>query len=249
MQHQEFILTPIRHIVENATYNMAAQNWGIETYPIMEHYFSALYLKVTGASEQKLKCVCWDMATDDYEYRYQTYSLSKIGECSCYEEKQKIVNDIYHQILKINPQFDISTEIDKNKILTTVVSTINTFYNYSGVRILLGKEFKTFENYFNTINIDYFLIKNQQNDNVFLLQEKKRNNKLIDDDLMCIFNLAYRHRNRCAHNTLSYQENQVPLSEYQSDVYKYENYFFYYAIMILIDEMVISLYKKHLEVK
>lgn len=251
MQHKDFITYPLKHILEEATFNLASQNWSIETYPLIEHYFISLYLKLSGASEQKLKCVCWDMATEDYEYRYQTFSQNKLGECSCYEEKKKIVNDIYKQIKKRKLDFNLNTEIDRDEIIKTVKKVIKDFYDFSGVEVIWSHEYEEFYNYIDTIDTRYFLVNKQtENKDEIILFQKRKDDKqhITSDDLYEIFDLAYKHRNRCAHNTLSYQENQIPLNKYVSDDYKYENYFFRYALLVLIDEIVIALYKKYLEV-
>lgn len=42
----------------------------MESYPLCEYVMQSLFLKLTGAQEQKLKCICWDIATHNYEYRY-----------------------------------------------------------------------------------------------------------------------------------------------------------------------------------
>ena len=58
-------------------------------------------------------------------------------------------------------------------------------------------------------------------------------------------NIVYKHRNRCAHNLTSYQENLPTLTTIISDIYKYENYFFRFSIIILIDEIFIRLFNKY----
>jgi hypothetical protein len=59
--------------------------------------------------------------------------------------------------------------------------------------------------------------------------------------------IVYRHRNRCAHNLVSYQENLPTLSTLSDKEYDYNNYFFRFSLLILIDEIFIKLYKKYIE--
>jgi hypothetical protein len=38
----------------------------------------SIFIKMTGFQEQKLKCIVWELATDDYEYRYHKLT-DKLG--------------------------------------------------------------------------------------------------------------------------------------------------------------------------
>ncbi|TNE74930.1 hypothetical protein EP331_00480, partial [bacterium] len=57
-----------------------------------------------------------------------------------------------------------------------------------------------------------------------------------------------KHRNRVAHNTHSYQQNLPTLKTLVNENYIYENYFLWFAILVLIDNIFIELYKKYLTV-
>ena len=63
-----------------------------------------------------------------------------------------------------------------------------------------------------------------------------------------MYEQLYTHRNRCAHNTLSYQEHPLPFRILSKDNNRYENYFLRFAILILIDYIFTENYKKYLEV-
>ena len=60
---------------------------GIETYPLGDYIMQSVFLKMTGFQEQKMKCICWELASNDYEYRYYRFTQNKLGECSNYKEK------------------------------------------------------------------------------------------------------------------------------------------------------------------
>ena len=61
----------------------------------------SVFLKMAGAQEQKMKCICWELATEDYEYRYKRYNGKwDLGECSNYEAKKIVYQDLIEQINK-----------------------------------------------------------------------------------------------------------------------------------------------------
>ena len=62
-------------------------------------------------------------------------------------------------------------------------------------------------------------------------------------------NVVYVHRNRCAHNTSSYQQNLPSLSTLASKEILDQNYFYRFALLIIIDEVFLRLYKKYVELK
>ena len=55
----------------------------------------------------------------------------------------------------------------------------------------------------------------------------------------------YRQRNKCAHNTASYQQDMITLREMKDKDYPYKNYFTYFAIFLLLDRIFISAYEKY----
>ncbi len=64
-----------------------------------------------------------------------------------------------------------------------------------------------------------------------------------------IFDIAIRHRNRCAHNISSYQQNLPALEELQKEEYVLENYLVRFAIFLIIDKVFVALFRKYLEMK
>ena len=65
-QHSEFILTPLIKILIDGVSACHAIGDGMDSYPMGEYLMQSLFLKMTGAQEQKMKCICWDLATTDY---------------------------------------------------------------------------------------------------------------------------------------------------------------------------------------
>lgn len=58
-----------------------------------------------------------------------------------------------------------------------------------------------------------------------------------------MYSCLYFHRNRCAHNLTSYQQNRPSLELLSGIDSVYENYYIRFALLIIIDKMMISLYR------
>jgi abortive infection bacteriophage resistance protein len=58
---------------------------------------------------------------------------------------------------------------------------------------------------------------------------------------------VYRERNRCAHNTRSYQHNLPSLKGMTADDYKLQNCFLFMAVILLLDGIYIKLFRIYLE--
>jgi len=52
-------------------------------------------------------------------------------------------------------------------------------------------------------------------------------------------------RNRIAHNTLSYQQNLPDLDGLKNESRYSRNYFFWFAILVLIDEIFMEFYREY----
>jgi len=229
--HTDFILSPIADILKDVVSASAGIGSGIETFPLCDYVMQSVFLKMTGFQEQKMKCVCWEMATIDYEYRYD-FTKTPLGECSSYSEKQKIYKDLIKQIEKHGLEFS-KIGIDKKNILTNTFSDIlNTFSN-TNLSIWAQKDFLNFQAITKEIKDTHFV---NEKGTLFADATLK---KMYEDHL-------YRQRNRIAHNTSSYQQNLPTLKTLINEDYKYENYFVYFSILVLIDSLFIELYKKYL---
>ncbi len=235
--HNNFILTSITKILEEAISTTAGIGDGIETYALYDYVIQSVFLKMTGAQEQKMKCICWELATNNYEYRYDRYTKSPLGECSKYSEKFQVYKDLIQQIKIYSASFNIETFFNNKEIIEDIYTKMHNFLDNSCLKNMLGSEYINFIK--NKIKEDDFLIKPKQQD---------KNIILFSDDLQKKYTKLYNHRNRCAHNTLSYQQNLPALDTLREKEYVYENYFGYFSILILIDEIMIKLYQKYLEV-
>ena len=57
--------------------------------------------------------------------------------------------------------------------------------------------------------------------------------------------IVYRHRNRCAHNLKSYQNNLPTLKTLEKSTYVFENYFYRYLLLIILDTIFVKLYEEY----
>jgi hypothetical protein len=220
--HTEFILSPIADILRDVVNSSAGIGNGIETFPLCDYVMQSVFLKMTGFQEQKMKTVCWGLASNDFEYRYE-YAKNPLGECSSYKDKQIIYKDLIKQIKKRSYAFNLSTELNKTKILADTTLQVKGKFGDSNLSVWAQKGFNEFENFWNQIQPMHFA-----NDELNLFTSTATGislKKIYEDHL-------YRHRNRIAHNTLSYQQNLPTLKTLINDDYRFENYFVHFAVSL-----------------
>ena len=240
-QHSEFILTPLIKILKDGISACKAIGNGMDSYPVGEYLKQSLFLKMTGAQEQKMKCICWDLATTDYEYRYEFLNKKSYGECSDYKSKNGIYNDLIEAIEYQEPSFSVSSLVDV-ALLNHTMSQINDLYAKSSLSIWQNREY-------------IFYLDHQANvfSSTQIGKPKQMGAKaysLFQAALKEWFEmLVYKHRNRCAHNTLSYQVNKPDLYILADAGHEYHSYFFRYAIIILIDEIFMVLFRKFIDLQ
>jgi hypothetical protein len=243
MKHKNFILSPINDILEEVISASIGIGNGIETYPLCDYVMQSVFLKMTGAQEQKMKCICWELASNDYEYRYYRFTQNKLGECSNSKEKKEVYKDLVEQIMKHGSiKFD-DININKLDILNKTESMIESAFSDTNLLIWAKKSFDEYTQIWGRISEDYFA-KNEKN----LFSNINNISGSVGISLEEMYdNHLYKHRNRVAHNTLSYQQNLPTLKALVQDDYKYNNYFIYFAILVLIDNIFIDLYKNYIQ--
>lgn len=239
-QHSDFILSPLIKILKDGIAASRAIGDGIDSYPMGEYLMQSLFLKMTCAQEQKMKCICWELATQDYDYRYDFINRKKYGECSTYSSKNGIFNDLIEVIQKMLPSFEPSTLINE-AFLNNIHDDIEKLYSTSNLCIWQNREYLFFKSKFRTVlNIRqlYYPIGSVKSYNLFKSELSKRYEEVV-----------YRHRNRCAHNTLSYQVNKPGFSVLASTNFSYHSYFFRFALIVLIDEIFMALFRKYVSLQ
>lgn len=230
--HTDFILSPVSAVLKDAVTASSGVGNGIETYPLYDYVMQSVLLKLTGFQEQKMKCICWEMASVDFEYRYE-FTKVPLGECSSYAEKQKIYRDLIKQIEKNGLEF---TQIDINKmeIVESIKVEIKEIFQESNLAIWAQRDFINHNKIFNAVTTNHFA--------------SHKGTLFSDNSLQRIYEKRlYKQRNRIAHNTLSYQQNLPTLKTLIESDYQYDNYFTYFSMLMLIDKIFIRLYIKYLE--
>lgn len=235
-KHTNFILRPIEKNLEDATCAIRGIS-GMARIPLNEYFLQSVFLRMTGEQEQKMKCICWELATDDYDYRYKTYyERWNLGQCSKLDEKNKVYGELCEHIQDYKVE-----DVVKQGILNQAKQIIDDFYNCAGLFIGNERAFTDFSFVFSKI------VKSDICSSSKLLKSTKSANLPSTYSVADIYtNNLYRHRNRCAHNTLSYQEPSITLTKLESDNVIYENYFLYFALLIMIDKLFIHAYNAYL---
>ncbi len=228
--HDKFILQPISSIIAETTTSCNGIGWGMETYPLALFVLQSTYLHMTGALEQKLKCMCWEVASVDYDFRYKLLQ-EKLGECSNYDDKKKLFKKIYKCLSEYGTiEF---TTIEKKVIAQKVNKDFQDLLAKSPFAHWFQKQFNLFKSIGFRILINQISIDKLPNGNI--------------EKVYCDY--VHRYRNRFAHNLTSYQLNMPTLSKLQTNNEEEDNYFRMLCILVLIDEIYIALYKKFVEIR
>ena len=88
MKHEEFILSPIEQILEDAANATKLLNIRIEAFPLNDYILKSVFLEMTGFQEQKFKCIAWDIATENFEFRFDYLHNYADNYFSSYNEKK-----------------------------------------------------------------------------------------------------------------------------------------------------------------
>lgn len=254
-KHETFILTPIANILKEAQFALAPLEGNINNYPLFDYVMQSLFLKMTGFQEQKLKCISWELATDDYALRYERYKLRPLGECSSYKDKLVVFGDLVSNLEKIKPGCALLSDLERSQIMTSTKDEIVEFCSQSPISGWVEKSLSEFKSLFEKCGTECVLYMNKGKVTEILghcENCKKKSNpcKLAKlKSLKDIFDIAIRHRNRCAHNISSYQQNLPALEELQKEEYVLENYLVRFAILLIIDKVFVALFRKYLEMK
>ena len=227
-KHQKFISTSIEELLEDAVGASQGISSGICSVAISDYIFQSLFLRMTEFLEQKSKCLCWEMGTEDFDFR-RTYLIQhgNLGEMSTNDSKKFVFVNLEKVIQKRRKSYNAESDIDKEAILQSVKQTITDLFTSSNLRYCRSRHFMEFSENYNSIFMKDYFVK----DGVLLL------GKLYD-----AYDCLYDFRNRCAHNVHSYQQNLPSLDVISDSKYVYENYYIRYALLLLIDKVYIQMY-------
>lgn len=229
--HADFILTPIREILVEGINACKSIGNGVETQPLCEYILSSLFLRLTGAQEQKLKCICWEIATHDYEFRRLFIKdKSQLGECSDYKAKNRIYTALLEQICSLDKMYTIEENFGE-KLIDEIVAVIKNLFEGTNVSAWRQRDFFLLED-----------IRSRFNKKMPICNNKS----LFGKDLQEDYNeIVYAHRNRLAHNTTSYQRHLPRFETMKAEEYHWHNYPYRYFLLVLIDSVFIKLYKDY----
>lgn len=235
--HTDFILSPISNILEDTIAATNAIGCGIETYPLYDYVMQSTFLKMTGFQEQKLKCICWELASYDYEYRYN-FLNTDLGECSSYKDKNSVYKHLFRQIKKLSPAFVGFDDPKRTAILNETTQIIERVFLNSNLFEWMRPKHATYKDMWQNVKISNFTKPSipKQESTLFADGGSTSLSDIFTDHI-------YKYRNRCAHNTLSYQQNLPTLKALESGDYNYDNYFLWFATLVLIDTIFVELFK------
>ena len=250
-EHEKFILTPITSILDDGSYAMSLLDDGLETFPISEYMMQSIFLRMTGFQEQKVKCILWELATDDYDLRYRRFKKEQIGEASSYSDKIKVFGDLSKATEALLPkETALLTEEELDGIID---DTFHFLEKFSEQRFMKGWSRRQYNDYlklFKFLRKECLLYSKGKVYEIFNRCDncniRKKTNICTRVSLKQVYELVYKHRNRCAHNTVSYQQNLPSLEKLQDENYIFENYFVRFAMLIIIDNMFVLLFRKYI---
>lgn len=243
--HTEFIQTSLAKLLKDAVNASYAIGGGIEGQPLYEYIMQSLFLRLTGASEQKLKCIVWELATHDYNFRYEYTSGKKtIGEGSNFDDKNNVAKALSKAIQEIDKQYSLASAY--NEITTAAFKDVYNTFNGCSLSQWSETDFSHFRNKGKDRLLDLNIFDDKGGINK--AEAKDRQGNIIKSSLNAEYtNFVYKHRNRCAHNTLSYQHNLPTLDTLAKDDYPWHNYYYRFALLLVLDEIFIRLHKKYVE--
>ncbi len=238
-EHLTFINTSLLTILRDVTSSANLLGDGMSFYANHGYLLQSLFLQMTGAQEQKMKCICWELATNSLQYRYIRYYKGwTLSECSTLENKSIVYKDLMKAVQRMDPTYKpYPDNASRIALRDGVANQINDVFAGTNIANLMKKEFEAFNTTFRT-----FAESNFVPDNGPLLKIGNKETPLMninaDTKMYAVYHLLYTHRNRCAHNTSSYQLNLPHFDNLKDETYQtYNNIFMFYATLILIDEV------------
>ena len=237
-EHLTFIRTSLAMIMREVVSSAALLGDGMEFYAVQGNILQSLFLQMTGAQEQKMKCICWELATNDLKYRHERYYKGwSLSECSSLQSKNTVFKDLMKAIRTHETTFVLySDDAAKEALRDGVLQTVKDVFLGTNLQRLYDRKFDEFCSTFGSLRATniypdkYQLIKTGDKESPLSVHS--------DNELYAVYHMLYTHRNSCAHNATSYQLNIPAFQDLNNEVYqKYNNIFLFFATLILIDEM------------
>lgn len=236
-KHNDFIFSPIEHVLEEGINALSSISEGIETYPLNEYIMKSIFLQMTGFQEQKFKCIAWEMATEDYEFRRDFLNDFAKEGFSTYNSKQKL----YKKLMELLERSEFSKEVRKTIVDESKKCIVNLIDD-SKVKYWNESKYNDFKQQIkNKVSYENIAKKSENRDKVVY--------NLLENHVQIIYEELYRNRNRFAHNTMSYQQNLPVFEEMEMEEFGYKNYFVWFYLLIVIDKIMVKLYKEFCNIR
>lgn len=229
---EKFIMTPIETIMEEAVGACSVLGGGIETYPISEYVFQSMFLKMTGSQEQKLRCICWYVATYDYLFRHDYLDKYKeLHQFSALSDKTAVYLMIREFILRHDASAVNIVDSEKGMCIKEAAASIVTVFGLSPLKEWNLRQYQDFKQWAKGVGID----------------EVANGGKLLSGTMKELYDNLHDNRNRYAHNTLSYQQNLPSMKSLVKggDIGNYYEWFF---LLIIIDKIFINRFERVKEI-
>lgn len=240
-KHDKFIMTPITSVIKEMKYATSCIGAGIETYPLWDYVLQATFTKMTGFQEQKMKCIDWELATNGYDYRRSFLeNINEKGTYSTYDSKNKVYNALINEIARLSGKGkkDILNEMKSASPFSPRISVQQILEN-TNVAISMEREFSFFLKSDSLFKNQFWVVPKAKDSKSVVLFESVLQQRYSDE--------LYKQRNRIAHNTLSYQQNLPEFETLKSEDGLTRNYFFWFALLVLIDDIFMKLYEVYSE--
>ena len=252
-QHQKFIHSSVAELLLESASLMSTISEGIMLLKTLDYIMQTVFMKMTGYLEQKLKCICWEIASESFEYRYAVYQKERITGFSTYKDKKAVLNDLLKEIKKVAREYKIA-EDKKGGVITETKKILSEFIRSADLQKVFPAQIEKMNEFLAALGPTHLLPNSSSGDlktiEIFSGQIKNAE-KVVDRDRpkdkinlqLAYEELVYRHRNRCAHNTLCYQRNNPPIELISRSDYCYYNYFVRFAILLLMDKIFVCVYR------
>ena len=228
-KHDDFIYSPVESILADAVLALGPIAGGIDTYPINEYLMKTIFLQMTGFQEQKFKCIAWEVATEDFEFRREFLNNFSTEGFSTYDSKRKL----YNKVMRIIKRDELTVE-ERKKIVKDSKLIICGILDNSNLQFWNMSSYSEFKQ----------TISDKLGYTQFALKGKKGNTNLLENIAKEVYDSLYYYRNRLAHNTFSYQRNLPTFKSLENTDSLETNYFVWFYLLVVIDKIMIKIYEE-----
>lgn len=247
-EHITYINSRLIDLLREVVCNANRLGRGMEANAVIGHLLQSLFLQMAGAQEQKMKCICWELATDDLTYRYKRYYDGwSLSQCSTLKDKSHVYRDLLFAIHQEESAYHLfHNDTEKQSFVNNIFSSVCGIFENTNITEFHKKKYDEFKDFFRGLHMDNIVP--SEGDSFFKNGGKNFtvSTATSKTEMYAVYSLLYKLRNKCAHNTPSYQLNLPSLKELRDSRHqKYDNIFIFYATLVIIDEIFRILFKKY----